>query len=226
MSTITETPEVAVDLPIHDLLARRASAHAFSPREVSPATLRSILEAARWAPSSYNAQPWAFVVGDKQQHPEEHEAIASTLMDINRRWAADAPILIVTVARAAYPHNGSANRHAWHDVGMATSNLLTQATALGLVAGPMGGFDPKAAREKLRIPEGWEPVAVIALGYPAAEAAGPNSGAPKPRQRNPLDQFVFSGRWGQSADLNSAPRAGEVGPLDGFRRVGIAASQN
>jgi nitroreductase len=226
MSTITETPEVAVDLPIHDLLARRASAHAFSPRAVSPATLRSILEAARWAPSSYNAQPWAFVVGDKQQHPEEHAAIASTLMDINRRWAADAPILIVTVARAAYPHNGAPNRHAWHDVGMATSNLLTQATALGLVAGPMGGFDPKAARERLGIPEGWEPVAVIALGYPAAEVAGPNAGAPKPRQRNPLEQFVFSGRWGQSAELNSAPRASEVGPLDGFRSVGIAASQN
>jgi nitroreductase len=226
MSTITKTPEVAVEPPIHDLLARRASAHAFSPRAVSPATLRSILEAARWAPSSHNAQPWAFVVGDKQQHPEEHAAIASTLMDINRRWAADAPILIVTVARAAYPHNGAPNRHAWHDVGMATSNLLTQATALGLVAGPMGGFDPKAAREKLGIPEGWEPVAVIALGYPAAEVAAPNAGAPKPRQRNPLDQFVFSGRWGQSAELNSAPRAAEVGPLDGFRTLGIATSQN
>jgi nitroreductase len=227
MSTLTNTPEVAIELPIHDVLARRASAHAFSPRAVAPATLRSILEAARWAPSSYNAQPWAFVVCDKQQHSEQHEAIASTLMDINRRWADSAPILIVTVARAAYLHNGAPNRHAWHDVGLATANLLTQATALGLVAGPMGGFDPKAAREKLGIPEGWEPVAVIALGYPAAPAAdGLNAGAPKPRQRNPLEQFVFSGRWGQSADLNSAPRGAEAGPLDGFRSVGIAASQN
>jgi len=226
MSTMTSIHETAVELQIHDVLARRASAHAFSPRAVAPATLRSILEAARWAPSSYNAQPWAFVIGDRQEHPEEHEAIASTLMDINRQWAANAPVLIVTVARAAYLHNGAPNRHAWHDVGLATANLLTQATALGLVAGPMGGFDPKAAREKLGIPDGWEPVAVIALGYPAAEAVGPNAGASKPRQRNPLEQFVFAGRWGRPAELNSAPRASETGPLDGFRRVGIAASQN
>jgi nitroreductase len=226
MNSTIDKPEVATELPIHDVLARRASAHAFSPRLVAAATLRSVLEAARWAPSSYNAQPWAFVVGDKQHYPEEHEAIASTLMDINRRWAADAPILIVTVARLAFPHNGAPNRHAWHDVGMATANLLTQATSLGLVAGPMGGFDPKAAREKLGIPEGWEPVAVIALGYPAAKSGGPNAATPKPRQRNPLEEFVFAGRWGQPADLNSAPRASEAGPLDGFRSVGIATSQN
>jgi len=226
MNTTIDTPEIAVELPLHDVLARRASAHAFSPRPVAAATLRSILEAARWAPSSYNAQPWAFVVGDKQQHPEEHDAIASTLIDVNRRWAANAPILIVTVARAAFPHNGAPNRHAWRDVGLATANLLTQATSLGLVAGPMGGFDPKAAREKLGIPEGWEPVAVIALGYPAAKSGGPDAAAPKPRERKPLEQFVFAGRWGQPADLNFASRDAEAGPLDGFRRVGIAASQN
>src|SRR5580658_316550 len=226
MITIIGTTQIAVEQPIHDVLARRASAHEFAPRAVAPATLRSILEAARWAASSFNAQPWAFVLATKEQ-PEQHEAILSTLVDINRRWAANAPVLIVTVARTTCPHNGAPNRHAWHDVGMATANLLTQATALGLVAGPMGGFDPKAAHEKLGIPEGWEPVAVIALGYPAervAEADG--SIAPKPRLRNPLEQFVFSGRWGQPAELNSEPAASEIGPLDGFRNVGIAASQN
>jgi nitroreductase len=219
------TSEPAAEYPIHDVLARRASAHAFSPRAVAPATLRSILEAARWAPSSFNAQPWAFIVASNE-HAEQHEAISGTLMDVNRAWAASAPVLIVTVARRAYPHNGAPNRHAWHDVGLATANLLTQATALGLVAGPMGGFNPKAAREKLGIPEGWEPVAVIALGYPAEPATGTNAGAAKPRQRNPLEQFVFSGRWGQPAEIDSTPRASEAGPLDGFRAVGIATSQN
>jgi len=226
VNTLTSATQIEVEQPIHDVLARRASAHEFSPRTVAPATLRSILEAARWAASSYNAQPWAFVVATKDQ-PEQHEAILSTLMDINRRWAANAPVLIVTVARTTYPHNGAPNRHAWHDVGMATANLLTQATALGLVAGPMGGFDPKVAREKLGIPEGWEPVAVIALGYPAERAAeADGSKASKPRQRNPLEQFVFSGRWGQPVELSSTPGASELGPLDGFRNVGIAASQN
>jgi nitroreductase len=224
MTTTTSTTNFAAELPIHDVLARRASAHAFSPRTVPPAALRSILEAARWAPSSFNAQPWAFIVATKEQ-PAQHEAILGALMDVNRRWAMDAPVLIVTVARTAYPHNGSPNRHAWHDVGMATANLLTQATALGLVAGPMGGFDPKAAREKLAIPEGWEPVAVLALGYPA-EIEAPNAAADKPRQRNPLEQFVFSGRWGQSAEFDSTTNAPGAGPLDGFRGVGIATSQN
>jgi nitroreductase len=226
MKTLTSTPQIAAEHPVQDALARRASAHEFSPRGVAPAALRSILEAARWAASSYNAQPWSFVVATKDQ-PEQHEAILSTLMDINRRWAVDAPVLIVTVARTTYPHNGAPNRHAWHDVGMATANLLTQATALGLVAGPMGGFDPKAAREKLGIPEGWEPVAVIALGYPSEPSAeAGESKSPKPRQRNPLEQFVFSGRWGQPLEIVSSPQASEIGPLDGFRTVGIAASQN
>jgi len=229
MNTTHSTPStrnvMEAELPIHDVLARRESSHAFSPRAVAPATLRSVLEAARWAPSSYNAQPWAFVVATKEQ-PEQNEAIASTLMDINRRWAANAPVLIVTVARTAYPHNGAPNRHAWHDVGLATANLLTQATALGLVAGPMGGFDPRAARDKLSIPEGWEPVAVIALGYPVEVAAGSVTGAPKPRERHPLEQFVFAGRWGNTADFAPAPRPSEAGPLDGFRSAGIAASQN
>ena len=220
------TPNVMeAELPIHDVLARRESSRAFSPRAVAPATLRSVLEAARWAPSSYNAQPWAFVVATKEQSAQ-HDAIASTLMDINRRWAANAPVLIVTVARTAYPHNGAPNRHAWHDVGLATANLLTQATALGLVAGPMGGFDPRAAREKLGIPEGWEPVAVIALGYPADVAADSAAGARKPRERHPLEHFVFAGRWGHAADFARAQQASEPGPLDGFRSVGIAASQN
>jgi len=211
--------------PVHDVLARRESARAFSDRAVPPATLRSILEAARWAPSSFNAQPWAFFVATKDQ-VAEHDAIAATLMDINRRWAAYAPVLIVTVARTAYPHNGAPNRHAWHDVGLATSNLFTQATALGLVAGPMGGFDPGAAREKLGIPEGWEPVAVIALGYPAESEAGASPAARKPRERHPLDRFVFTGRWGHAAQFAAPPRASDAGPLDGFRSVGIATSQN
>ena len=126
-------------------------------------------------------------------------------MPVNREWASSAPVLIVTVARANYPHNGRPNRHAWHDVGLATGNLMTQAEALGLVTGPMGGFDPKAAREKLHIPEGWEPVAVIALGYPADTGASDGVGAhpAKPRERKPLAEIVYGGDWGEPIQLTS-----------------------
>ncbi len=126
-------------------------------------------------------------------------------MPFNREWASSAPVLIITVARVNYPHNEKPNRHAWHDVGLATGNLMTQAAALGLVTGPMGGFDPRAAREKLHIPEGWEPVAVIALGYPADADASAGAGAhsAKPRDRKPLEEIAFGGDWGEPIHLAS-----------------------
>ena len=191
---------------INELLARRASSHAFSTRPVTAADLRAVLEAARWAASSYNAQPWSFLVA-RREDASRFENILDVLTPANRQWASSAPVLIVTVARVNYPHNGRPNRHAWHDVGLATGNLMTQAEAVGLVTGPMGGFDPKAAREKLHIPDGWEPVAVIALGYPERPEAngGDGDGArpAKPRERKPLAEIVYGGDWGEPIQLTS-----------------------
>ena len=188
------------EVPIHEVIAKRASAHAFGERAVTPEDLRAVLEAARWAASSYNAQPWRFLVA-RREDESGFENILSALMPINREWASSAPVLIVSVARVNYPHNEKPNRHAWHDVGLATGNLMTQAAALGLVTGPMGGFDPKAAREKLHIPEGWEPVAVIALGYPADAKAGAHPA--RPRERKPLAEIAFGGDWGEPIQLAS-----------------------
>jgi nitroreductase len=184
------------EVPIHEVIAKRASAHAFAARPVTARDLRAVLEAARWAASSFNAQPWKFVVA-RREDAKSFENTLSALMPMNREWASSAPVLIVTVARANYPHNEQPNRHAWHDVGLATGNLMTQAAALGLVTGPMGGFDPKAAREKLHIPEGWEPVAVIALGYPADTGATDGARTARPRARHPLAEIVFGGDWGE-----------------------------
>ncbi len=194
------------EVHINELLSRRASSHSFSTRPVTAADLRTVLEAARWAASSYNAQPWSFLVA-RREDASRFENILDVLMPANRQWASSAPVLIVTVARANYPHNGRPNRHAWHDVGLATGNLMTQAEALGLVTGPMGGFDSKAAREKLHIPDGWEPVAVIALGYPKHREAngGDGDGArpAKPRERKPLAEIVYGGDWGEPIQLTS-----------------------
>jgi len=192
----------ATDVPIHEVLAKRASAHAFGERPVTTGDLRAVLEAARWAASSFNAQPWRFLVA-RREDTKNFENILSVLLPINRQWASSAPVLIVTVARVNYPHNEKPNRHAWHDVGLATGNLMTQAAALGLVTGPMGGFDPTAAREKLHIPEGWEPVAVIALGYAADANANSDARYAKPRERKPLAEMVFGGDWGET--LQFAP---------------------
>jgi len=194
------------EVHIHELLLRRASSHAFSNRPVTAQDLRAVLEAARWAPSSYNAQPWRFLVA-RREDASRFANILDVLAPVNREWASSAQVLIVTVARMDYPHNGRPNRHAWHDVGLATGNLMTQAEALGLVTGPMGGFDPKAARERLHIPEGWDPVAVIALGYPERREANDGDGVDarpaKPRERKPLAEIVYGGDWGEPIQFTS-----------------------
>ncbi len=178
---------------IHELLARRWSPKAFSPRPVEPAKLAQLFEAARWAPSSYNAQPWSFIVATHED-AEGYNRLLGTLMDVNRQWAQQAPVLILAVAKLGFNHVARANRHALYDLGQAVAHLTVQATALDLHIHQMGGFDPNAARELFAIPAGFEPVAVLALGY--YEAPAPERAA---RTRKPLTDFVFSGKWGNAA---------------------------
>ena len=180
---------------IHELLARRWSPKSFSPRLVESGKLTRLFEAARWAPSSYNAQPWSFIVAARED-AEGYNRLLSALVDVNRQWARKAPVLILAVAKLDFSHVTRANRHAFYDVGQAVANLTVEATALGLQVHQMGGFDPNAARELFAIPAGYEPVAVLALGYPD----GPPE-APATRTRKPLTDFVFSGSWGRAATL-------------------------
>jgi nitroreductase len=178
---------------IHDLLARRWSPRAFSPRSVEPAKLAQLFEAARWAPSSYNAQPWAFIMATRED-AEGYNRLLSTLVDVNRQWAAQAPVLILAVAKLDFDHAARPNRHAFYDLGQAVADLTVQATALDLHIHQMGGFDAGAARGLFAIPKGYEPVAVLALGYQDEPLSDPAA-----RTRKPLADFVFSGSWGRAA---------------------------
>lgn len=192
--------------PIHDLLRRRWSPRVFSDHAVEPEKLRSLLEAARWAPSSYNEQPWSFFVATKE-NPVEYERLLSCLVEGNQRWAKRAGVLMLSVAKLHFerpPGRGTPNRHAFHDVGLAVENLVVQATALGLVVHQMAGFHLEKARELFRIPEGYEPVAAIALGYAGDPATLPEPLRERelaPRTRKPLEEFVFTGQWGQTSPL-------------------------
>ncbi len=191
--------------PIHDLLRRRWSPRAFSDRRVDPAIMRSLLEAARWAPSSYNEQPWSFIVATKDD-PVEFGRLLSCLVEGNIQWAQHAPVLMVSVARLSFEDDGKPNRHAFHDVGLAVANLIVQATALGLVVHQMAGIFPDKMRELYGIPEGYEAVAGIALGYPGDPQSLPEGLRKRelaPRERKPLTEFVFTGRWGQTSPLVS-----------------------
>jgi nitroreductase len=150
---------------IHDVIGRRWSPRAFSERPVEPEKLRSVLEAARWAPSSRNEQPWAYLVATHED-PHNYEKLFGVLVEANRTWAGKAPVLLLTMAHTRLEKDGQPNRHGFYDAGQATANLIFQATSLGLATHQMAGFNVEAARERFALPEGWEPVSVMALGYP------------------------------------------------------------
>jgi nitroreductase len=184
--------------PILDVIRSRWSPAIYSPASVEKEKLLSILEAARWAPSSFNAQPWSFLVARKEER-EEFARMLSTLVSANVLWAQHVPVLMISVARLHFEHNGSPNRHALHDTGIATGFMMLEAAALGVLAHGMAGFDPHKARELYGIPETHEAVAAIGLGYPGDEQSAPEELRKRNqrRPRRPLDQFVFAGRWGQ-----------------------------
>ena len=181
---------------VHGLLERRYSPYAFSPRPVEPEKLRQLFEAARSAPSSYNEQPWRFVVA-RREDAEGFGRLLDTLVERNRQWARNAPVLVLSVAKVDFTHSGQPNRHAWYDVGQAAAYLTLQATELGLYVHQMAGFDPVKARQLLNIPEGYEPAAMMAVGYqddsgPLAESRQLD-GTRRPRK--PLDTLLFEGTW-------------------------------
>ena len=197
--------------PIHELLRHRWSPRAFADAQVMPDQLRTLFEAARWAPSSFNEQPWGFILTTRDD-PEPFGRLLATLTERNRSWASRAPVLILSVARLRFARNGKPNRHALHDVGMAVENLVIQATALGLVVHQMAGFDVDKAREAFGIGEGLEPVAAIALGLPGDPESLPDGLRERelePRARRPLEEFVFGGRWGAASSLVVDPGGGK-----------------
>lgn len=182
---------------------QRWSPRAFQDRAVSPADLARLFEAARWAPSSYNEQPWRFLVGLRGS--STHQKITSALIPFNQSWAPKAPVLMLGVAKTRFSHDNSTNDYAFYDLGAAAALLVVQATALGLVTHQMGGFDHAAARKALEIPEDYLIGSVTALGYLGEPALLPNermiAQETAPRTRKPLSEFVLSA-WGQPAKLD------------------------
>ncbi|MBD1824828.1 nitroreductase family protein [Cyanobacteria bacterium FACHB-DQ100] len=194
---------VPTEYPIESILKNRWSPLAFSDRPVEPEKLASVLEAARWAASSFNEQPWSFIVAAKD-NPEEFDRLLGCLAEGNQEWAKSAPILMISVAKLNFEKNGNENRHAFHDVGAAEANLAAQATALGLHVHQMAGFDVAKAKELYGIPQGYEPVDAIALGYlgdPHQLSERLQQRLSAPRSRKPIQDFVFTGRWQQSSNL-------------------------
>jgi nitroreductase len=193
------------DHSINDLISHRWSPRAFSEKLVPADALASLFEAARWAPSSSNEQPWAYIVATRDV-PGEFASMLGTLVEFNAGWAKHAAVLAIAVSENAFAKTGAPNRNAHYDTGAASALLCIEATARGLFVHQMAGFDPEKARQIYGIPAGWEAIAALAIGY-----AGDPNALPQPykdrelaeRTRKPISEFVMTGKWGHTASFLS-----------------------
>jgi nitroreductase len=196
--------------PIHDLLKNRWSPRAFSAQPVGKELLLSMFEAARWAPSGGNGQPWSFIVTTLAD-PEPHAKLVAALGERNQMWAKHAPVLVLSIVqREREP--GKPNPWATYDLGQSVAHLSIQATALGLRVHQMAGFDQQKAREAFDLPQGYDPVTVFAVGYPAELDSLPVEIRERelaPRTRKALSDFVFDGAWNVALDRERNNAAGE-----------------
>jgi nitroreductase len=191
------------DHPIHRLIAERWSPYGFADRPVSDSDLRALFEAARWAASSYNEQPWRYLLATRADGAD-FERLLSCLVEGNQAWARTAPVLAIGCTSLRFARNDKPNAAAQHDLGLASATLSFEATARGLFVHQMIGIVPDRVREVYGVPEDVQPLTGLAIGY----AADPESLSElfrerdlAPRQRNTLAEFVFESTWGAPAKL-------------------------
>lgn len=187
-------------VPINEVIANRWSGRAYDPKKpVSQEQIIVLLEAARWAPSCYGDQPWRFIVWDRNSDSVSWQKAFDCLMPGNQAWVKDAPLLFLTCADSLFNHNGQPNRWGQYDTGAAAENLCLQASAMGLMAHQMGGFDPDRARDAFAIPAQFILMAMISVGYPAdiAKLSGEVlQRETSPRSRRTPGELFFNGSWG------------------------------
>ncbi len=189
--------------PIHELIARRWSPYAFADRPVSIDDLRSLFEAARWAASSYNEQPYSYIVATRQD-TAEFERLLSCLVEGNQAWAKAAPVLAIGCTSLRFRLNGQPNAAAVHDLGLASATLTLEATARGIYVHQMIGIVPARVSELYAVPEGVQPTTGLAIGYVSDAGTSPDNLRQRDlalRTRKPVSEFVFTGKWGTTSTV-------------------------
>jgi nitroreductase len=186
-------PRPHFDHPIHDLIQKRWSPRAFAGRPVEAEKIMALFEAARWAASAVNEQPWRFIYATQEQ-ADRYGKLFACLNEGNQVWARMAPVLILTLVKTHHARNGRPNKYAWHDLGLAIGNLTAQASALDLYVHQMGGFSADKAREQFDLPADIEPVTMIAVGYPGDPDQLPDNLKERElaqQQRKPLKDLIL-----------------------------------
>ncbi|HRX50172.1 MAG TPA: nitroreductase family protein [Candidatus Krumholzibacteria bacterium] len=187
-------------VPIHEPLARRWSPVGYDPRPMSDEEVSAVLEAARWAASGFNKQPWRFLAARRQDGPA-FAALLDCLVDANRDWAQHASLLLLALAERL-DARGNPNPKAPLELGLALGNLTAEAAARGLWVHAMGGILPDEARARFRIPDDVEVWVALAVGHQADDAAKADAHRERdaaPRTRLPLSELVFQGTYGEPA---------------------------
>lgn len=197
------------DRPIHPLLAERWSPYAFTDEGVAEEDLIALFEAARWAASSYNEQPWRFIVA-RREEPAAFEKVLSCLVPFNQGWARHAPVLALGLVQTLRPGDGSPNVAAQHDLGLAAATLTVEATHRGLSVHQMSGIVADRIRDAWALPDDVLPLIALAIGHAASLAATPedlHDRQRRPRERRRLPEFVFGECWGEPAPfLTGGPK--------------------
>lgn len=187
--------------PIHELLVKRWSPRAFDDKKIDKEAVQRMFEAARWAPSASNEQPWNFIVGE--QGDETFKKIFDTLVEFNQLWVKTAPLAGIAVGKKNTSKN-KPNDWSWYDVGQAMAHLSFQATHQGLFIHQMGGFDRDKARELFDIPEGFEAISAFAIGNMGDyKLLHPNLQKLEiqERERKNIEEFIFSNKFGEKSAL-------------------------
>lgn len=185
----------SAETAVSEIFLKRHSGKNFDPfKEVSFDQIHTLVEATRWTPSSYNDQPWSFIICDRNTTPTQYETAMSSLYGDQDSWARNAPLLIIVTARTKFEYNNKPNDWAEYDTGAAAMSLSLQATELGLMAHQIGGFDRDVIQEEFKLPEDQIPLTLIAVGYESSEPDPDES----PRERKELSENFFLGGWGVS----------------------------
>lgn len=181
------------DHPVDPLLVHRWSPRAMSGEPIAEHQVLTLLEAARWAPSSYNEQPWRFLYA--RRDTPHFASFFGVLMEANQVWCKNAAALFVVASKKTFTKNGQPNGVNQFDAGSAWQNLALQAAAMGLVAHAMAGFDRDKARAALKIPDDFDIPAMIAVGKPGGLETIPESyrGMEQPSPRKPISEWAFEG---------------------------------
>lgn len=183
------------DNPIHALLESRWSPYGFdNSKPVQSTDLASLFEAARWAMSAYNEQPWRYIVANQDSDKDLWNKILNTLVEGNQPWAKHVPVLALGLVQPDFKKNGSPNPTALHDLGAASAFLTFEAAARGLAVHQMSGILPDVVKSTFSLPDTLRPVTALAIGYAGANNELDDSYAKRDsgsRERIPLDEILL-----------------------------------